>query len=191
MNYLRSLLPGGQANSSTPAPLYTPGMRQNKINAANDPYNRYYKPRNAGAGMPRPPSNADAARMDELLNINTFKRPLTNPEVNELRSFNAKYGLPPVVRYSESAGRYLGKRNAYVRALRNGTAKRSNYNNLRRAENMFNFPHQVNAPQNAPEEGYVGVPMANVIGSIIKVNQGGKRKTRGKKRKSTTRRKRN
>jgi hypothetical protein len=176
MQFFRSLLSGAPEAPSAPAAPAAPAAprrnlpnsRQNKINSETDPYSRYYKPKNMPTGMLKAPSDEDAKRMDQLLNINTFERPLTKEEVNELRSYNTKYGLPPQVRYTQSVGLYKNLKRKYQTNLNYGRATRNNYNRLRRAENSFNIPAQINPPPYAPEEI---------------VTQGGKRKRKTRKAK--------
>lgn len=185
--------------------LYSPTDRENKIRSETDPYSRYYFPPRSET-PPKMPSDEDMARMNRLTEINTFERPLTTVEVNELRSYDKKYGLMPDIRYRSSRIEYEKKRREYITKLKKFKNSRygqslsttniqqlknlkSNYNALKRAENMLNFPHQLEKPENIPGEDYEGVPMSSVLGSILEVREGGKRRKTRRKQKHTKTRK--
>lgn len=185
---------------------YQPNARWNKIQRETDPYSRYYKPPRA-AGSPRPMSEGDDARIEELLRINTYERPLTQEEVNELRSYNQASGLDPIVRYSWSVGNYKTRKTKYKTNLKRfknsrmgqGLSNRDietlrglkkNYGDLKRAENMLNYPHQLEAPENVPGENYRSISPVTLASEFVRVVNGGKRKTRKSKGSKGTRRNR-
>lgn len=178
---------------------YKPNNRWNKVRAERDPLSRYYKPNKQPGYVKDPISNANEARIEELLRKNTYGDDLTEDEVRELRALADRPGLEPIVRYHWSVTNYKSKRAGYKSNLKqykntkqtpltNANKNRlrklhKNYKNLTRAESKFNYPHQLERLENIPGENYQAVPMANVMGSIIRVDEGGRRKTRRAKRK--------
>lgn len=178
---------------------YEPNLRWNKVHSETNTLSRYYKPPRQPGYVGNPLSSASEARIEELLRKNTYGDDLTADEVQELRKLADQPGLDPIVRYHWSVANYKTRRAGYKTRLANYKkshqtpltnanknrlkALHKNYNNLTHAESKFNYPHQLEAPENIPGEHYQGIPMANVIGSVIHVEKGGRRRKtrRGRK----------